>query len=79
MSTTTWHKTAPDSNCFRFYTIRIEDDLFAIARVACEWGRIGSGKHPNRQVISFGSVEEAEIFKERQEKIREKRGYWLVQ
>lgn len=79
MNASTWHKTVPDLNCFRFYTIKLESDLFAIARVACEWGRIGSGKHPQRQVICFESVEDAEIFKERQEKIREKRGYLLVQ
>ena len=78
MNTSVWEKTAPDRNCFRFYTIKLECDLFAIARVACEWGRIGSGKHPQRQVICFDSVKEAEIYRERQEKLRVRRGYQLV-
>jgi predicted DNA-binding WGR domain protein len=78
MNTSTWHKMLPDRNCFRFYTIKLESDLFAPARVACEWGRIGSGKHPQRQVLCFGSVEEAEVYRDRQEKVRLKRGYQLV-
>lgn len=78
MKTSSWQKTVPEKNCFRFYTIKLEADLFAVARVACEWGRIGSGNHPQQQIICFDSVEEAEIYRERQEKLRIRRGYQLV-
>ena len=78
MPSTTWEKIEPGKNCYRFYIIRLESDLFAKARVSCEWGRIGSGKHPQRQIICFDTIEEAEIYQERQVKLRTKRGYKQV-
>ncbi|WP_226781392.1 WGR domain-containing protein [Oceaniglobus trochenteri] len=34
-------KIEPETNCYRFYEIRIEPDLFAERSLVVSWGRIG--------------------------------------
>lgn len=41
-------KIRPEANCFRFYEIRIEPDLFARRSVIVRWGRVG---RPGRERI----------------------------
>ena len=52
-----WTKIEPNKNCYRYYAIWFEADLFDPFRVCCEWGRVGAKKH-QRRVLVFQSWEE---------------------
>ena len=55
-----WTKLEPDKNCYRYYAIWFEADLFDPFRVCCEWGRVGAKKHQGR-VLVFQSRERASL------------------
>ena len=69
-----WTKIEPDKNCYRYYAIWFEADLFDPFRVCCEWGRVGAKKH-QRRVLIFQSWEEAHQYFKEMEELRLKRGY----
>lgn len=68
-----FEKIIPEDNCFRFYTITSEPDLFEEASLVIRWGRIG---HPGRQLIrGSGSAAEVTGMAGRLAEIRKRRGY----
>lgn len=69
-----WTKIDPDKNCYRYYAIRLEEDLFDPFRVCCEWGRIGAIKH-SRRVSVFQNWDAARQYFKDMEEVRLNRGY----
>jgi len=66
-------KINPDTNCFRFYCIRIDRDLFAERSLSVHWGRIGTAGR--QQVRGSGSAEEVERIAGKILKLRLRHGY----
>ncbi|MCZ4259671.1 MAG: WGR domain-containing protein [Limimaricola soesokkakensis] len=62
-------------NCYRFYEITVEPDLFAQAALVVRWGRIG-GRGRSR-IAGSGSVREAQDLATRLLKLRLRHGYAL--
>ncbi|WP_090111499.1 WGR domain-containing protein [Limimaricola pyoseonensis] len=62
-------------NCYRFYEISLEPDLFAQAAIVVRWGRIG-GKGRTR-IAGSGSVREAQDLATRLLRLRLRHGYAL--
>lgn len=62
-------------NCYRFYEITVEPDLFAQAALVVRWGRIG-GRGRSR-IAGSGSVHEAQDLATRLLKLRLRHGYAL--
>ncbi|SNX70264.1 predicted DNA-binding WGR domain protein [Cereibacter ovatus] len=70
-------KIDPDSNCYRFYVIRTEPDLFADRSLVVQWGRIGRG---GRTVIrGSGPRDRVEDLGQRLLKLRLRHGYHETQ
>ena len=72
-----WIKIIPSSNCYRFYRILLEGDLFAAWRVRCEWGRLGA-RHTRQLVRVFDDECAARAYLLVQERERQRRGYQLT-
>ncbi|EYD72675.1 WGR domain-containing protein [Limimaricola hongkongensis] len=62
-------------NCYRFYEISVEADLFAQAALVVRWGRIGG--RGRVRIAGSGSVREAQDLATRLLKLRLKHGYAL--
>lgn len=71
-----WQKIDPERNCYRFYIIRLQADLFSAWRVECAWGRLNSGR-AQRKVRCFDDLSEAEDYRDKESLRRAKRGYAL--
>lgn len=68
-------KVDPPKNCFRFYHIDIEPDLFAEAALVVRWGRIG--RRPRCRIAGLGSKRDAQEMATRILQLRLKHGYRL--
>lgn len=66
-------KIDPDTNCYRFYVLSIEDDLFEPHSLMVHWGRIGTrGRYAIR---ASGSMKDMEAVTDRILKLRSRHGY----
>lgn len=66
-------KINPEDNCFRFYNLSIEGDLFEPHALVAHWGRIGTR---GRQAIrASGSRSEVEDAARKILRLRERHGY----
>ena len=63
----------PEANCFRFYEIAIEPNLFGDHALVIHWGRIG--KRGNTRIASTGDLELIEAKASRLERQKVRRGY----
>ncbi len=68
-------KIDAQANCYRFYEIGIERDLFAEAALVVRWGRIG-GRGRSR-IAGSGSTAQAHDMATRILQLRLKHGYQL--
>jgi len=66
----------PEANCFRFYEIAIEPNLFGDHALVIHWGRIG--KRGNTRIASTGELDLIETKARRLERQKVRRGYTLV-
>lgn len=66
-------KIDPESNCFRFYLIRCEPDLFGCAALVLQWGRIGGAGRTD--IRASGSPERVREICERMVQRKLRRGY----
>lgn len=66
-------KIDPVSNCYRFYEIRTEHDLFAERALVLHWGRIGrSGR---RRIVGSGKLADVESLATRILRLKRRHGY----
>lgn len=63
----------PDLNCFRFYRMEVERDLFGVWVLMRCWGRIGT--HGRDRIDSFESRAAAERVRDRLAAVKTRRGY----
>ncbi len=70
-------KVDPEHNCFRFYSIRIEPDLFADQALVVHWGRIG--KRGRTRVRGSGSASDCRDYGTRILNLRLRHGYVRVE
>jgi len=63
----------PEANCFRFYEIAIEPNLFGDHALVIHWGRIG--KRGNTRIASTGDLDFIEAKASRLERQKVRRGY----
>lgn len=63
----------PERNCRRFYSVRVEPDLFAPAVVIRQWGRLGS--KGTYRVEPCESRSDADAAAERYVETKLRRGY----
>lgn len=71
-----WTRIDPLHNCFRYYTIAIESDLFDKYLVKREWGRLGTHhRRPSSLTERFDSHEDAMTYVKAQEAERVKKRY----
>ncbi len=75
MESSCWRKIDITRNCYRFYVIRLQTDLFSPWRVECEWGRLGGGNRPQRKVRCFDNLGDARLYRDQEENLRRRRGY----
>ncbi|MCW3783558.1 WGR domain-containing protein [Defluviimonas salinarum] len=66
-------KVDPEANCFRFYNIRSEPDLFAERALVVQWGRIGRAGQV--RIRGSGSIEEVGRIGAKILKLRLSHGY----
>lgn len=66
-------KVDPETNCFRYFEIRVEPDLFAPAALVTHWGRIG-GRGRTR-IRGSGPRAECETMGQKILKLRRRHGY----
>lgn len=64
----------PDQSMARFYKLDVQPTLFGEWAVICEWGRIGQGG--TVRSTPYGTASEAEAARDRQWRIKERRGYF---
>ena len=69
-------KIDPASNCFRFYVIRSEPDLFAGAALVVQWGRIG--RTGRTAIRGSGPPDQMALMTQRLVRLRLHRGYVQV-
>jgi len=67
-------KVDPDTNCYRFFSIRIEPDLFAPAALVTHWGRIGT--RGRTRIRGSGPVAKCESMGEALRSLRLRHGYF---
>ncbi|WP_128255667.1 WGR domain-containing protein [Falsirhodobacter deserti] len=60
-------------NCCRFYSLRIEKDLFAEHLLVAQWGRIGG--RGRSMIKGSGPLASCQQLRDRIVAIRERRGY----
>lgn len=65
----------PEKNEYRFYEIRIEDDLFDACSVLVRWGRIG--RVARQRVASSGDLKAVQAFASTLAEQKKRRGYRL--
>ena len=63
----------PDLNCFRFYRMEVERDLFGAWTLMRSWGRIGT--QGRDRIDSFDSCAAAEQARDRLAATKTRRGY----
>lgn len=69
-------KVDPENNCFRFYAIRVEPDLFEDRCLVVEWGRIGC--RGRSRVRGSGPVLSCEDLGKKILKLRLRHGYQVT-
>lgn len=75
-SESAWAKIQPEKNCFRYYAIAMDDDLFSPFRITMSWGRMGS-RRLKQLVRVFDDRVSAELFYAKKVKERLRNGYVL--
>ena len=70
-------KIEPDTNCFRFYTIRTEPDFFEDRALVVQWGRIGG--RGRTMIRGSGNRRECEDLALRIVQLRLRHGYTMMQ
>ena len=65
-----------DRNCFRFYRLEVEPDLFGDWSLRCSWGRIGT--YGRDRLIRFETKELAEAERSRMIRQKQRKGYVLL-
>ena len=70
-------KIDPEKNCFRFYEIRIEPDLFAEQALVVQWGRIG--RQGCIAVRGSGRKSDVERMAQNIQKVRLRHGYKIAE
>lgn len=63
----------PKANCFRFYSLSVEPDLFGGWSLVREWGRIG--RTSQSQVTLYATLPDAQSAYARKLHEKHKRGY----
>ena len=69
-------KVEPDTNCFRFYTIRTEPDFFEDRALVVQWGRIGG--RGRIMIRGSGDAQSCEDLAGQILAIRLRRGYAII-
>lgn len=63
----------PEKNCFRFYEIAIEPNLFGDHALVIHWGRLG--RRGNTRIASTGDLDLVEAKAQRLERQKVRKGY----
>ena len=66
-------KVAPEDNCFRYYEISVEDNLFGDRSLVIRWGRIG--RLGRERIAASGSRSSLAIKASKLAQAKLKRGY----
>jgi predicted DNA-binding WGR domain protein len=73
MNAVTLHRIDPSCSMRRYYRLDVQPDLFGFWLLVREWGRIGySGQ---TRVVAFPTLDEAQAALQRQQRVKERRGY----